>query len=388
MGSGTQDYYIEILSKASDVDNEAIDKITSLQVRYVGIRLESVGKYFDQYFLDAKQNEINQIDPNSNITYLINKLKIAAIQDTYEIFLESPVGSQVELYPIYLSKKHAENYGLEKLERHVPIEIVDNLKLNTTKFKNIRDEYKNASFYLENGVYYCGEAVEKMSKSKYNVINPDDVVAQYGADTFRMYEMFLGPIDQAKPWDTKGIDGVSKFLRKLWTLFFDANGAFHVSNDAPTKAELKTLHTCIKKVQDDIERFSFNTCVSAFMICVNELRSQNCNKRAILEDLVKLIAPFAPFTGEELWHQLGNETSLCQADAPVLDESHLVEDSIQYPISINGKKRDLIAFPADASKEELEKMAMELDTVQKWLEGKSIKKVIVVPKRMINIVVG
>jgi leucyl-tRNA synthetase len=279
--------------------------------------------------------------------------------------------------------------------------------LNINAIKQLidwRPEYADAIFECKNGVYqngvfspkgdatdshfYTHSEVGKMSKRWYNVINPDVVVEQYGADTFRMYEMFLGPIDQAKPWDTKGIDGVSKFLRKLWTLFFDANGGFQVSNDAPTKAELKTLHTCIKKVQDDIERFSFNTCVSAFMICVNELRSQNCNKRAILEDLVKLVAPFAPFTGEELWHQLGHETPLCHADAPVLDESHLVEDSIQYPISINGKKRDLIAFPADASKEELEKMAMELDTVQKWLEGKSIKKIIVVPKRMINIVVG
>ncbi len=267
-----------------------------------------------------------------------------------------------------------------------------------------RPEFADAIFECSNGIFMDGvftpkgnetdsfllthSEVGKMSKRWYNVINPDVVVEQYGADTFRMYEMFLGPIDQAKPWDTKGIDGVAKFLRKLWSLFFDASGQFNVSDEKPSKAELKTLHTCIKKVQDDIERFSFNTCVSAFMICVNELKSQNCNKRAILEELVKLIGPFAPFTGEELWHRLGHESALCQASAPVLNESYLVEDSIQYPISINGKKRDLIAFPADASKEELEKMALELESVQKWLEGKTVRKIIVVPKRMINIVIG
>ena len=272
------------------------------------------------------------------------------------------------------------------------------------KFRKWRSEYEDAIFECSNGIYHKGEftpkadatdsqmftrsEVGKMSKRWYNVINPDVVVEQYGADTFRMYEMFLGPIDQSKPWDTKGINGVSGFLRKLWGLFFDGNGNFNVSDEAPTKDELKSLHTCIKKVQEDIERFSFNTCVSGFMICVNELRSMNCNKRAILEDLVKLVAPFAPFTGEELWHLLGHDSPLCQASTPILDESHLVEDSMQYPISINGKKRDLIAFPSNASKEDLEKMALELDSVKKWVNGGTVRKVIVVPGRMINIVVG
>ena len=287
------------------------------------------------------------------------------------------------------------NYGSP--ESHLNISAIN-------KFREWRSEYADAIFECSKGIFQDGvftpkgdatdshlfthSEVGKMSKSKYNVINPDDVVDQYGADTFRMYEMFLGPIDQAKPWDTKGINGVSGFLRKMWMMFFDANGKMNISDEAPSKEELKTLHTCIKKVQDDIERFSFNTCVSAFMICVNDLRSQNCNKRAILEDFVKLVAPFAPFTGEELWHLLGHETALCQADAPVLDESYLVEDTIQYPISINGKKRDLIAFPANATKEELEKMALELESVQKHIDGKTIRKIIVVPKRMINIVVG
>ncbi|MCC6726828.1 MAG: class I tRNA ligase family protein, partial [Saprospiraceae bacterium] len=210
----------------------------------------------------------------------------------------------------------------------------------------------------------------------------------YGADCFRMYEMFLGPIEQAKPWDTKGINGVSGFLRKLWMLFYDEHtGKDLVNDEAPNKAELKSLHTCIKKVQEDIERFSFNTCVSSFMICVNELRSAGCSKQAILDELVRLLAPFAPFTAEELWHQLGHETTVCEAAYPVFNPAHLVQDSIQYPVSINGKKRDLVELPAGLSVPELEKAAMELERVQKWLEGQTVKKVIVVPGRMINIVV-
>ena len=264
------------------------------------------------------------------------------------------------------------------------------------KFINWRPEYKGAKFEGANGTYPGNESIQlmtlsevgKMSKSKFNVINPDGVIEQYGTDTFRMYEMFLGPIEQAKPWDTKGIDGVSKFLRKLWSMFFDKQGNFNLSDEKPSKDELKTLHTCIKKVQEDIERFSFNTCVSAFMICVNDLRSKNCNKRAVLEPMVKLLAPFAPHVSEELWHLMGHESTVCAADYPIFDPSHLVEDSVKYPISINGKKRDLVEFPADASKEDLEKLARELEVVQKWAEGKSIRKVIVVPKRMINVVVG
>lgn len=267
-----------------------------------------------------------------------------------------------------------------------------------------RPEYADAIFESAGGVFHKGNftpkgdakdmrlttfsEVGKMSKSKYNVINPDDVVERYGADCFRMYEMFLGPIEQAKPWDTKGIDGVSKFLRKMWSLFYDENGKYLVTDDAATKEELKTLHTAIKKVTEDIERFSFNTCVSGFMICVNELRSQNCSKRAILEPLVKLVAPFAPHQAEELWHQLGHETTVCEAEYPTHDEAHLVQDTISYPVSINGKKRDVVDLPAGMAPAELEKFALSLDSVQKWIDGKTVRKVIVVPGRMINIVVG
>ncbi len=286
------------------------------------------------------------------------------------------------------------NYGLQ--DSHLDLTGLRN-------FIAWRPEYADAIFECGSGVFENsnfvprGEVKEpkfqtisevgKMSKSKYNVINPDDVVEKYGADCFRMYEMFLGPIEQAKPWDTKGISGVSGFLRKLWGLFYDENGKQLLNDAEPTKEELKVLHTCIKKVSEDIERFSFNTCVSGFMICVNELRSLNCSKRSILDELVRLVAPFAPFTAEELWHKLGHQTSVCVAVFPKVNEAYLVQDTIAYPVSINGKKRDLVELPAAMSKEELEKAALELDKVQKWLEGQAVKKVIVVPGRMINIVV-
>jgi leucyl-tRNA synthetase len=203
-----------------------------------------------------------------------------------------------------------------------------------------------------------------------------------------MYEMFLGPIEQAKPWDTKGIDGVSRFLRKFWGLFFDDKGNFSVSDDAPNKQELKALHAAIKKVNEDIERFSFNTCVSAFMVATNELKDLKCNKRAILQELVVLLAPFAPHVAEELWHRLGNTGSV-HADGkfPEHNEEYLKEDEITYPVSINGKVRAKTTFPADASKADLEKEALEIEGIQKWIEGKEVRRVIVVPGRMINVVV-
>jgi len=206
------------------------------------------------------------------------------------------------------------------------------------------------------------------------VINPDAVIGRYGTDCFRMYEMFLGPIEQAKPWDTKGIDGVSKFLKRYWSLFFDKGGNWSLSEEAPTKDELKILHTAIEKVTRDIERFSFNTCVSAFMVCSNDLRKWRCNKRAILKELTILLAPFAPHVTEEIWDRLGENGSVHHAAYPIFDETHLKEDSIEYPISINGKKRGVAEFASDV--------------VKKWSEGKTIRKVIVVPGRMVNVVVG
>lgn len=278
-------------------------------------------------------------------------------------------------------------------------------KAGIKQFIKWRPEYTNARFEAVNGVFEKGKLtlkdgatdiemttlseVGKMSKSKFNVINPDEVIDRYGTDCFRMYEMFLGPIEQSKPWDTKGIDGVSKFLRRFWGLFFDKKGNISVSEEAPNREELKVLHTAIKKVTFDIERFSFNTCVSAFMVATNDLKKINCNKRAVLEELLILLAPFAPFVTEELWHLLGHEGSIHNTTTyPTHDESYLKEDSKTYPIAINGKVRATEDFPANAPKGELEKAALELPAMQKWLEGKTVRKVIVVPGRMINVVVG
>jgi leucyl-tRNA synthetase len=271
---------------------------------------------------------------------------------------------------------------------HVDVNIVENDVLDLNKAKE-RTLFERANFKLNTeGKFICGFDIEKMSKRWHNVVNPDDIVDKYGADCFRMYEMFLGPVEVAKPWNTSGIDGVHRFLRKFWGLFYDATGNFMVNNDAPTKAELKSLHTAIKKVNEDVERFSFNTCVSAFMVATNELKDLKCSKRAILEPLVVLLAPFAPHLSEELWHQLGNEGSIHQnGQYPIHNDDYLVEDEINYPVSINGKMRTTVKFPATATKEQLEKAALELEAIQKWLEGQSVKKVVVVPGRMINVVI-
>ena len=230
--------------------------------------------------------------------------------------------------------------------------------------------------------------VEKMSKSKYNVVNPEAIISKYGADCFRMYEMFLGPLEDSKPWSTTGITGVSGFLRKLWSLFFDANTGKNIVSDAePTADEYKILHTCIKKISEDMERFSFNTCISSFMICVNELKSQKCSKHVILNDLCIMIAPFAPFVAEELWEILGNTPSVLEANYPVHNEEYLIETAFTYPISINGKRRAEYVFSADASVEDVEKTVRALDIVTKWTEGKEIKKVIVIKDRMVNVVI-
>lgn len=272
---------------------------------------------------------------------------------------------------------------------HVDVNIVHNDILNIEAFKNWNPEYKNAEFILEEGdKYVCGWAVEKMSKSMFNVVNPDDIIEQYGADTLRLYEMFLGPLEQSKPWDTNGIDGVHKFLRKTWRLFADRDGSLQVSDEKATKEELKVLHRTIAKISDDIERFSFNTCVSAFMICVNELSDLKCHKRTILEPLTILLAPFAPHVAEELWSSLKNNGSVVDAAWPKADEQYMKDDSVVYPVSFNGKMRFKLEMPADASKEEIEKAALAHETAAKWTEGKTVRKIIVVPGKIINIVVG
>ena len=270
---------------------------------------------------------------------------------------------------------------------HVDVNIVSNDVLDVDAFKQWRPEYNDAEFVLEDGKYICGWAVEKMSKSMFNVVNPDMIVEKYGADTLRLYEMFLGPIEQSKPWDTNGIDGVHRFLKKLWSLFF-GNDSLKVTDGEPTPAELKAIHKLIKKVTYDIEHFSYNTSISAFMICVNELTSLKCSKKAVLEPLVVLLAPFAPHIAEELWHQLGHETTVCDAEWPAYNEEYLVEQSVSYVISFNGKARYNLQLPVGISKEEAEKAALENELSQKWMEGKTVRKVIVVPGKIVNIVLG
>lgn len=270
---------------------------------------------------------------------------------------------------------------------HVDVNIVSNDILDTEAFKKWNPEYNNAEFILEDGKYHCGYAVEKMSKSLYNVVNPDDIIEQYGADTLRMYEMFLGPLEMSKPWDTNGIDGVHKFLRKFWRLFHDDQNNFSISEEIPTDDELKVLHKTIKKIQEDIVRFSFNTSVSAFMICVNELNDLKCNKREILEPLVILLSPFAPHIAEELWQICGKSESITNAEFPVYEEKYLVENVFEYPVSFNGKMRFTLKLPMGISAKEAEKQALDHEVAQKWLDGKTPKKVIFVPKKIINIVI-
>ena len=269
---------------------------------------------------------------------------------------------------------------------HVDVNIVSADVLDVEAFKNWRPEYNNAEFILENGKYICGWAVEKMSKSMFNVVNPDDIIEKYGADTLRMYEMFLGPLEQSKPWDTNGIDGCHRFIRKMWALYFDRDGKLAVSDGAPTKDELKSIHKLIKKVTEDIENFSFNTSVAAFMICVNELSGLKCNKRDVLTDLAKVIAPFAPHTAEELWSSLGNTGSVCDAAWPKFNEDYLKEDSITYSISFNGKTRFTMDFPADATQQQIQDAVLANEKAQGYINGQTIRKVIVVPRKIVNIV--
>ena len=283
----------------------------------------------------------------------------------------------------YVSNGLKEKYQVQPI--HVDVNIVDNDVLDIDKFRAWMPEYKDAEFELENGKYICGWAVEKMSKSMFNVVNPDDIVEHYGADTLRLYEMFLGPLEQSKPWDTKGIDGVHRFLKKLWGLYSEGD-KFVINDEKPTAEELKTLHKTIKKIAYDIENFSFNTSVSAFMICANELASAKCHKRAILEPLTIILAPFAPHIAEELWHAMGNTTSVCDATFPEYKEEFLVESNVKYPISFNGKVRFILELPASMSKEDVEKAALGNEQTAKFLNGGTPKKVIVVPNKIVNIV--
>ncbi len=285
----------------------------------------------------------------------------------------------------YVSYGLKDQYDTNPL--HVDVNIVDGLLLDTEAFKINRPDYANAQFILEDSKYVCGVEVEKMSKTKLNTVNPDILVDKYGADTFRMYEMFLGPVEMSKPWDTKGIEGVHRFLRKLWRLFYDELKGKVWNDDKATNTELKVLHRTIKKIEEDTEKFSFNTAVSAFMVCVNELGELKCYKKEVLEKVLILLTPYAPHISEELWHLLGNEESILDALYPLFEEKYLVETTKEYPVSVNGKVRTSIGISLIASQKEVEEIVLANETVQKWLEGKQPKKIIYVKNKMINMVI-
>jgi len=286
----------------------------------------------------------------------------------------------------FVSFGQKENHDVDSI--HADVNMVDGIELNIEAFKKWRNgEYAHAEFILEDGKYICGVETEKMSKSKLNTVNPDDLVAKFGADTFRMYEMFLGPIEQSKPWDTKGIEGVHRFLKKLWRLFFDDIKGKQWNEQDPTPAELKILHRTIKKIEDDTEKFSFNTAVSAFMVCVNELSDIKCHKRAILEPVLVLIAPYAPHIAEELWRSLGNSTLIIDATFPVFEAKYIAESAKDYPVSINGKLRTNITIGLDVEQAAVEAIVLQNDIVNKWLEGNPPKKIVFVKNKMINVVI-
>jgi leucyl-tRNA synthetase len=285
----------------------------------------------------------------------------------------------------FVSAGLKEQYEVDAL--HVDVNLVDGLELNVEAFKRWKPDYANAEFILENNKYICGAAIEKMSKSYFNVVNPDQVVEKYGADTFRMYEMFLGPLEASKPWDIKGIEGVHRFLRKFWRLFVHEEKGLIVKNDKATDAEWKVLYKTLKKVEDDTERFSFNTAVSSFMIGVNELTDLKCHKKEVLEKLLIALTPYAPHVCEELWQLIGNQSTILDAEYPAIKENYLIESSKNYPVAVNGKTRTELNIALEATQQQVEELVLGNDVVKRWLEGKSPKKIIYVKGRMVNIVV-
>lgn len=299
-------------------------------------------------------------------------------------FVYRVISSTPNEKPIFVSSGLKDKYDVTPI--HVDVNIVHNDVLDIEAFRNWRPEFKDAEFILEEGRYLCGWAIEKMSKSMFNVVNPDTIVNQYGADTLRLYEMFLGPVEQSKPWDTNGIDGCHRFLKKLWALFYDRSGAFLPTDGEPTAEQLKSVHKLIKKVTQDIENFSYNTSISAFMICVNELTQSKCRNRSLLSDVIVLIAPFAPHIAEELWAALGHTDSVCDAHWPVYDEQYLVESQMQLTISFNGKARFQMQFATDVDEESIKQAVINDEKSRKYIEGNTVVKVIVVPKRIVNVV--
>lgn len=318
-----------------------------------------------------------------DIDDIMNRVELVIAGEVIPAYIEK---ESMEAVPVFASK-NIQGREIFSDPLHVDVNLVHNDVLDCEGFKRWQPHLAESRFILEDGKYICGWEVEKMSKSKYNVQNPDDLIEKYGADTLRLYEMFLGPLEQSKPWDTNGIEGVFRFMRKLWRLYHDTENQFIVSDEQPTPAELKVLHKTIKKVQEDIERFSFNTAVSTFMICVNELNELKCNKRSVLGELAVLISPYAPHIAEELWSLLGNSGSVTQAAFPVYNESYTQENTFEYPVSFNGKMRFKLELPLGISVPEIEQAVISAPESAKWLEGKAPKKVIVVPGKIVNVVI-
>ncbi len=376
--AGSSAYYLRYMDPHNDkalVSEEAANYWQNVDL-YVGGSEHATGhliysRFWNKFLFDlgVSKNEepfaklVNQgmIQGRSNFVY--------RIKDT-NTFVSLGLKGQYDTTPI-----------------HVDVNIVKNDILDVEAFKAWRPEYNTAEFVLEDGKYVCGWAIEKMSKSMFNVVNPDMIVENYGADTLRLYEMFLGPVEQSKPWDTNGIDGCHRFLKKFWGLFWDRDDRFLVDEADPSADSLKSLHKLIKKVSADIENFSYNTAISAFMVAVNELSQQKCHSRKVLEPIVVLLAPFAPHMTEELYSQLGHTTTVCDAEWPEFNEQYLVESTVKMPVQFNGKVRFTLEFPADADKDSITKAALEAPEAAKYLDGKTIVKTIVVPGRIINIVV-
>ena len=376
--AGSSAYYLRYMDPHNDealVGKEADEYWQNVDL-YVGGTEHATGHLIYSRFWNKFLFDINCSCKDEPFEKLINQGMIQG-RSNFVYRVNSDDHSKA---PVFVSLGLKDQY--ETTPIHVDVNIVHADMLDIETFKAWRPEYKDAEFILEDGAYKCGWAVEKMSKSMFNVVNPDDIVEQYGADTLRLYEMFLGPVEASKPWDTNGIDGCFRFLKKFWKLYQQEN----LDDAEPSKDSLKSIHKLIKKVTGDIEQFSYNTAISAFMICVNELGQQKCTNRELLKKMIVLIAPFAPHMAEELWEQMGGQGSVCDAEWPAWEESYLVENEVQLTISFNGKARFQMTFPADATKEDIEKAALADERSQHYIDGKTIVKIIVVPKKIINIV--
>lgn len=376
--AGSSAYYLRYMDPHNDealVGKEADEYWQNVDL-YVGGTEHATGHLIYSRFWNKFLFDINCSCKDEPFEKLINQGMIQG-RSNFVYRVNSDDHSKA---PVFVSLGLKDQY--ETTPIHVDVNIVHADMLDIEAFKAWRPEYKDAEFILEDGAYKCGWAVEKMSKSMFNVVNPDDIVEQYGADTLRLYEMFLGPVEASKPWDTNGIDGCFRFLKKFWKLYQQEN----LDDAEPSKDSLKSIHKLIKKVTGDIEQFSYNTAISAFMICVNELGQQKCTNRELLKKMIVLIAPFAPHMAEELWEQMGGQGSVCDAEWPAWEESYLVENEVQLTVSFNGKARFQMTFPADATKEDIEKAALADERSQHYIDGKTIVKIIVVPKKIINIV--